>query len=147
MKIWPFDPIAKETRGHYIMPDQMERGLEPIRKIREKFGSAIEVAMEFYGYWNLPSAIGIAHALKPYAPMWLEEMLPQDNLAAYQQLAATTRLPLCVSERLMTRWGFRELLANQAARIITPDLCWCGGFSEACKITAAALLWICAIST
>jgi len=138
MKIWPFDPIAKETRGQYITPDQMERGLEPIRKIREKFGSAIEVAMEFHGYWNLPSAIGIARALKPYAPMWLEEMLPQDNLAAYQQLAATTRLPLCVSERLMTRWGFRELLANQAARIIMPDLCWCGGFSEARKIAAVA---------
>jgi len=38
----------------------------------------------------------------------------------------------------MTRWGFRELFANQAARIIMPDLCWCGGFSEARKIAAIA---------
>jgi len=50
--------------------------------------------------------------------MWLEEMLPQDNLAAYAELARSTSLPLCLSERLMTRWGFRELLENRAAGII-----------------------------
>ncbi len=70
--------------------------------------------------------------------MWLEEMLPQDNLAAYRELAAATRLPLCLSERLMTRFGFRELMENRAARIIMPDICWCGGISEAKKIATMA---------
>ena len=46
-------------------------------------------------------------------------MLPQDNPRAYRELALSTRLPLCVSERLMTRYGFRELMENQAARIIS----------------------------
>lgn len=138
MKIWPFDPIAKETGGQYITPELMRRGLAPIRAIRERFGDAIDVAMEFHGYWNLPSAIAIAKALEPYQPLWLEEMLPQDNLNAYRQLADATSLPLCVSERLMTRWGFRELFSNHAARIIMPDLCWCGGFSEARKIATLA---------
>jgi galactonate dehydratase len=138
MKIWPFDPIAKETRGQYITADQMRRGLEPLRLIREEFGDSMDVAMEFHGYWNLPCAIQIAQALEPYAPMWLEEMLPQDNLAAYRELAAATRLPLCVSERLMTRYAFRELLENRAARVIMPDICWCGGISEAKKIAALA---------
>ena len=53
--------------------------------------------------------------------MWLEEMLPQDNLEAYNELASATSIPLCVSERLMTRWGFRELLDNGAAQIVMPD--------------------------
>lgn len=138
MKIWPFDPIAKETRGQYLTADQMRRGIEPLRLIREEFGDSMEVAMEFHGYWNLPSAIRIAQALEPYVPMWLEEMLPQDNLAAYSELAAATSLPLCLSERLMTRWGFREMLENRAARIVMPDICWCGGISEARKIAAMA---------
>jgi L-alanine-DL-glutamate epimerase-like enolase superfamily enzyme len=138
MKIWPFDPMAKETGGQYITADQMRRGIAPLRLIREAFGDSMDVAMEFHGYWNLPSAIRIAQALEPYAPMWLEEMLPQDNLAAYRELAAATRLPLCLSERLMTRFGFRELLENRAARIIMPDICWCGGISEAKKIAAMA---------
>src|SRR5215469_18428913 len=138
MKIWPFDGIARETRGQYITADQIRRGIEPLRIIRQEFGDSIDVALEFHGYWNLPCAIQIAQAVKPYSPLWLEEMVPQDNLAVYKELAATTDLPLCLSERLMTRYGFRELLENRAARIIMPDICWCGGISEAKKIAAMA---------
>lgn len=138
MKIWPFDPIAKANAGAFITPEQLRGGAEPLRRIRQEYGDQMEVAMEFHGFWNLPSAIRIAQALEPLAPLWLEEMLPQDNLAAYCELKQATRTPLCLSERLMTRWGFRELLANGAASIVMPDLCWCGGFSEAKKIATAA---------
>jgi galactonate dehydratase len=138
MKIWPFDPLAKETGGNHISAEQLRRAIEPLRLIREEFGDAIDVAIEFHGFWNLPSAIKIAAALRKYQPMWLEEMLPQDNLAAYAELARATDLPLCVSERLMTRWAFRELLENRAAQIIMPDIAWCGGISEAKKIATMA---------
>ena len=57
---------------------------------------------------------------------------------AYKVLSESTNLPLCLSERLMTRYGFRELLENRAARIIMPDICWCGGISEAKKIAMMA---------
>jgi galactonate dehydratase len=138
MKIWPFDPIAKETGGNYISAEQLRRGMEPLRLIREEFGDSVEVAIEFHGFWNLPSAKKIAAALEPYKPMWLEEMLPQDNLAAYAELADSTSIPLCVSERLMTRWAFRELLENRAASIVMPDIAWCGGISEGKKIATMA---------
>ncbi|MBM3736032.1 MAG: mandelate racemase/muconate lactonizing enzyme family protein [Acidobacteria bacterium] len=138
MKIWPFDPVAKETGGQSIHHGQMERGLLPLKLIHGAFGPSMQVAMEFHGYWNLPCAKKIAQACEPYEPMWLEEMLPQDNLAAYSELARSTRLPLTISERLMTRWGFRELLENRAASTIMPDICWCGGISEAKKIAAMA---------
>jgi galactonate dehydratase len=138
MKIWPFDPIARETGGNHISADQLRKAIEPLRLIREEFGDSIEVAIEFHGFWNLPCAIKIAAALETYKPMWLEEMLPQDNLAAYAELARSTKLPLCLSERLMTRWGFRELLENRAASIIMPDIAWCGGISEGKKIATMA---------
>jgi L-alanine-DL-glutamate epimerase-like enolase superfamily enzyme len=73
--------------------------------------------------------------------MWLEEMLPQDNLRAYKELAHVTGLPLTISERIMTRWGFRELFENGAASIIMPDISWCGGISEAKKIATMAETW------
>lgn len=138
MKIWPFDPVAKITRGQYITADQMRQASEPLRKIKERFGDRMDVAMEFHGYWNLTSAQQIARTLEPLEPMWLEEMLPQDNLAAYRELGLSTRLPLCLSERLMTRWGYRELFENRAARFIMPDICWTGGISEAKKISTMA---------
>ncbi|HYI92511.1 MAG TPA: mandelate racemase/muconate lactonizing enzyme family protein, partial [Bryobacteraceae bacterium] len=138
MKIWPFDPIARENHGQYITRQQIRTAIDPLRQIKEEFGDDMDVAMEFHGFWNLHSAIQIAQACEEYSPMWLEEMLPQDNLSAYAELAAATSLPLCVSERLMTRWQFRELLDNGAARIVMPDISWCGGISEAKKIAVSA---------
>src|SRR5215470_786706 len=64
MKIWPFDPIARETGGQHITADQMRKGLEPLRLIRERLGDSMDVAMEFHGFWNLPCAIRIAQAME-----------------------------------------------------------------------------------
>ena len=141
MKIWPMDPIAKETGGHSITAEQLRRGLEPLRLIKKEFGDRMDVAMEFHGFWNLPCAIRIARACEEYEPMWLEEMLPQDNLAAYRELATATNLPLTLSERLMTRWQYRELFENRAARTVMPDVSWVGGLSEARKIANMAETW------
>jgi L-alanine-DL-glutamate epimerase-like enolase superfamily enzyme len=138
MKIWPFDPIARQTRGQSISPAQIQQGLAGLEAIRAELGSAIDVALEFHGYWSLPCAIRIAQAVEPLDPMWLEEMLPQDNLSAYRELAASTRLPLCLSERLMTVWQFRDLLELGAARIVMPDLSWCGGLTQGRRIAALA---------
>ena len=134
MKIWPFDQVALKNRGQSISADELETCLTPVRKIREELGEGMEIAVELHGYWNLPTAIKIARALETYNVMWLEEMMPQDNLAAYGTLARSTSLPLCLSERLLTRWGFREVIENRAAQFIMPDICWCGGISEARKI-------------
>src|SRR4249920_3048503 len=43
MKIWPFDGIARETRGQYITADQMRRGIEPIHLIREAYGNSMDI--------------------------------------------------------------------------------------------------------
>jgi galactonate dehydratase len=134
MKIWPFDEAGKRNHGQSISKAELKASIEPVRKIRDAFGDSMQIAMEFHGYWNLPCAIQIAEALEPYKLMWLEEILPQDNLAVYATLAKKCGQPLCVSERLVTRWGFRELLENGAASVVMFDLAWCGGLSEAKKI-------------
>ena len=138
MKIWPFDETGKRNRGQSISKEEMEASIEPVRKIRDAMGGSMQIAMEFHGYWNLPCAIQIADALEPYKVMWLEEILPQDNLAVYATLSKKCKQPLCVSERLVTRWGYRELLENRAASIVMLDLAWCGGLSEAKKIANCA---------
>jgi galactonate dehydratase len=138
MKIWPFDGIAIRNRGQSITSAEMAEGVEPVRRIREAVGEKMQIMVEFHGFWNLPCAVQIARALEPYNVAWLEEILPQDNIAAYELLARQIKQPLCISERLMTRWGYRELLERQAASIIMPDLAWCGGLTETKKIAAAA---------
>lgn len=134
MKIWPFDHAGRRNRGQTISVGEMRECMEPIRKIREALGEKMGIAVEFHGYWNLPCALKIAQELEPYHVMWIEEILPQDNLSVYKTLAEHTSIPLCISERLATRWGFRELIENRAASVIMPDIVWTGGISETRKI-------------
>ena len=138
MKVWPFDGVANKNRGQFITNADIEIGLKPVQQIREAVGDDIEIALEFHGLWNVPSAIKIAHALEPYNVMWLEEMLPQDNMKAYATVADHVVQPLCISERLMTRYQFRELIELGIAQFIMPDICWCGGITEAQKIAVLA---------
>ena len=100
MKIWPFDATALRNQGNYITNAELEICLAPVRKIRDAVGDSMELAMEFHGYWNLPSAVKIAKALEPFGILWLEEILPQNNMEAYKRLSKETSIPLCLSERL-----------------------------------------------
>jgi L-alanine-DL-glutamate epimerase-like enolase superfamily enzyme len=138
IKIWPFDQYAAATNGEYISPADLAAGLEPVRVIREVAGDDLEIAIEGHCLWNLPAAVRIAHALEPYRPLWLEDMIWPDNLDAVAELRRHTKVPITTSERLFTRFAFREVVERHAADIVMPDLLWAGGFSEGRKIATLA---------
>src|SRR5258706_2058714 len=96
----------------------------------------MEIAIEGQARWTLPVAIQIARALEPYDVLWLEEIIPPDNVESYARLKTETTVPLCVSERLFTRFGFRQVIEQRAADIIMPDMAWTGGITQTRKIFA-----------
>ena len=51
------------------------------------------------------------------------------------------RTPICVGENLYLRWGFRELLQQQCADVVMPDVPKCGGLSESRKIAHLAEIY------
>jgi galactonate dehydratase len=138
MKIWPFDPYAEATDGHYISEEGLQRGLEPFRKIREAVGTEMDVMVEFHSLWDLPTAQKIARALEEFEPYWFEDPLKADDLDALAEFASSTRVPVTASETLSGRPAFRELMEKGAAKIVMLDVSWCGGVSEAKKIATMA---------
>ncbi len=153
MKIWPFDQFGASLGGpigsragveavgpvtHYLSPANLKKGLSYVEDIRKTVGDRMEIAIEGHARWNLPEAVKIARALEPYDILWLEEIMPPDNLDSYARLKAETKVPLCVSERLFTRFGFRRCVELHAADIIMPDMAWTGGLTETRKICALA---------
>ena len=95
----------------------------------------------------MTEATKIAHALEPFDIMWLEEIIPPDNLESYARLKHDTTIPLCVSERLISKFGFREVIEKNAADIIMPDMAWCGGLSETRKICHLAETYLLPITS
>jgi galactonate dehydratase len=138
MKIWPFDPYAEASNGTYISPADLQKGLEPFRKIREAVGRDMDIMVEFHSLWNLPTAMQIARALEEFEPFWYEDPLKADNIDALATFAASTHVSTTISETLSMRWAFREVMERQAARVIMLDLSWVGGISEAKKVATMA---------
>ena len=138
MKIWPFDPFAAAYQGMHLSAADIERGVEPFRRIRQAVGSRMDVMLEFGGLWNLPTAMRIARAVEPFEPFWFEDPFRMDNIDALAEFARATRVPVAASEMLGTRFAFRELLERRAVGVVMLDLGWIGGLSEAKKVAAMA---------
>jgi len=159
MKIWPFDqfgttlagpsnPHGKVTvwgqetaagiLGHYLSEHDLRAGVAIVEDINRATDGAMAVAIEGHARWDLPAACRIADALEPHNVMWLEEVMPPDNVEAFVRLKSRTKVPLCQSERAFTRFRVREFIEKAAADIIMLDLSWCGGFTETRKICSLA---------
>ncbi|MFC1538446.1 mandelate racemase/muconate lactonizing enzyme family protein [Candidatus Latescibacterota bacterium] len=134
IKIVPYDNVARKNNGSYISPAEIEECLDWVKRIRDTAGNEMEIAIEGHSYWNLPCALKIAKSLEPYNVMWLEDIMQPDNMQSYATLARETSIPICNSERLATRYGFREMLEAKAVDIAMYDLSWCGGVTSAKKI-------------
>jgi len=139
MKIWPFDVYAAATGGHLISSEDLQRGLEPFRKIRDAVGGRIEVMCELHSLWTASAAARICRGLEEYDVFWAEDPIGKmDDAQALADLRRQTRVPVCGSETLAGMVPFRDLLAKDALDIVMLDLAWCGGLTEARKIAALA---------
>lgn len=138
MKGGPTIPLALASDGQYLAPADLDRALQPFREIRDALGLEMQFANDAHAKWNLPIAIRIAQAMEPLEPMWQEDLTPLLNPEALLRLQEATRTPVCISERLLTRWQLRQFIENGAARIVMPDLIWTGGISETHKVAILA---------
>jgi L-alanine-DL-glutamate epimerase-like enolase superfamily enzyme len=141
MKIWPFDPHAEASDGQYISGPDLEKALEPFRRIRNAVGNRMDIMVEFHSLWRLTAAQRIAQALAEFDTFWHEDPIRMDSLALLKQYAPHSKAPICASEILAGRWSFKDLLETGAAGIVMFDLAWCGGITEARRIAALADAW------
>jgi galactonate dehydratase len=154
MKIWPWDrfaPALKSTAvvgpagftamgpsGSFLSARDLDAGLNTVKAIRDAVGKDIEILIEGHSRWDLNCAIRIGKALEPYDVLWMEDMIKPDSVADLSRLVKETRVPQSVSERLFTRFAYREVLEAHAAHVVMPDLVWTGGITEGRKIAVLA---------
>jgi galactonate dehydratase len=112
--------------------------VERVAAVREAVGPTVDLAIDMHGRYDIASGIAVARAMEPFHLLWLEEPVPPENVAAMREVKQAGRVPLCAGENLYLRWGFRDLLEQQAVDIIMPDIPKCGGLSECRKIANMA---------
>ena len=142
LKLDPFQPHHEEESNGYLTgklsAESENLGVDRIAAIREAVGPDIEVMIDCHGRFDAPTAIRLAKALEPYNIWWFEEPVPVESTHALRQVRENVDVPICVGERLHTRWEFVPILENELADFIMPDVTWTGGISEIKKIATMA---------
>ncbi|AWM75336.1 galactonate dehydratase [Lactobacillus kullabergensis] len=124
---------------HYV--DSLEKvnaAVKRVASIREKFGNAMSIGIDFHGRVHKPMAKVLAKALEEYHPMFIEEPVLPENEEYFAQISNEVSTPIATGERLYTRWGFKNIFKQGAVDIVQPDISLCGGLLEERKIAAMA---------
>lgn len=133
LKLDPFGSGSCE-----LTPDERRRAVALVEAVRDAIGPDAELLVEMHGRFTPAAAVAISRELEPYAPSWIEEPVPPENLKALAKVARRVRIPIATGERIHVRHEFRELFELQAADIIQPDVTTVGGLLEVRKIAAWA---------
>ena len=154
MKVWPWDRFAPQLHprgstgpagwsamgpvGSHLSLSDLATGLSVLEAARDRIGRSFELLLEGHSRWDVNMAIRIRRAVEPIGVLWAEDVCQPDSAEDLARLVRETRVPQAVSERLISRFAFREVLRHQAAHVILVDLAWTGGISEGRRIAELA---------
>lgn len=110
-----------------------------MQALRKALGDEIDIGLDPHAKIFEPvRALELAQVVAPYRPMFFEEPIRPENVAAMSRLHEKLPVPLATGEQLYTKYEFRNVIDSCAADILQPDLCIVGGLLEAKKIAAMA---------
>ncbi|KAL8565112.1 hypothetical protein ACOMHN_005315 [Nucella lapillus] len=119
----------------------LEKNVQFFKKWREAVGPDFPLMLDCYMALTSTYATRLARRLEPLGLKWMEEFLPPDDYAGYQEVRKSLRgsnVLLTTGEHEYTRYGFRQLLNSHCVDILQPDITWVGGMTEARRVVAMA---------
>jgi galactonate dehydratase len=140
-----FDPFPGPWRTHIDRKTE-QAAVDNVRAVRESVGPEVEILVEVHRRLAPMHSVRIAHMMEKFRPFWYEEPVSARSL---EELAACKRqihLPVVTGEELYTKAEFRQVFEKQAADIINPDVCNCGGILELKEIAAMAEPYLVVVS-
>ncbi|MCZ6618723.1 MAG: mandelate racemase/muconate lactonizing enzyme family protein [Gammaproteobacteria bacterium] len=116
-----------------------DQGCAIVSAVREAVSSHVEILVDAHGHYNVPTAVRLANRLYDESKIgWFEEPVPPESFGALRSVREQVRAPICVGERLFTRFDFVPVFEGRLADYIMPDVVWAGGISELKKIATMA---------
>lgn len=140
MKLWSFDAVYRRQGGDYLSWTDIDEGLAPFRRIRDRVGDRIELMLDGHGFFSLAAARRIAGAMKEIRPLWMEDILRPDSIETMAAFRESIDVPIAVSEMLVTQDQYRRVLQSRAADFVMIDPTWVGGISASRRIAELAQL-------
>jgi galactonate dehydratase len=143
-----FDPFAhvnyfygSDLSSNLSLTEEQKRtAIDRLRMVQDALGSEFPIAVETHAMLNGPTAVEMARRIAAAGIncMWYEEPAGPEYPGEIAEIKRRIPLPVCVGERLHSRYMCRPILERNAADILMPDIVRCGGISEMRKIASLA---------
>ncbi len=112
-----------------------------VQAVRDAVGPDIEIMIDANYKFQPVEAKMLCREIEDCNLTWFEEPLFQNDARAMADLRHSTRIPLAAGQNEGHRWRLRELMDRQAVDIIQPNVCYCGGYTEAQKVAHMAQMY------
>ena len=112
----------------------VDRIVKSLFELREAVGDEMDLAFDFHGRVHAPMARVLLKELEPLRPIFVEDAVVSAMVETMADLARSTSIPLCIGERLHSRYDFKRIFELRAAQVINPDTAHVGGISEMVRI-------------
>jgi D-arabinonate dehydratase len=106
--------------------------------VRDAIGPAVKLMVDANCAYRAYEAIRLARQIEKYDIFWFEEPVMPDDYDGHRRVAQSSSIPVATGENEYTRYGFRDLIRNECAAILNPDVKVVGGVSEFMKVVALA---------
>ncbi len=143
-----FDPFAHTSYwygenlqdNNGLSEKQKQLALDVVDAVAKTVGRDVAIAIETHAFLNGPTAVEMANRLAKlnFNCMWYEEPCLPEFPDSISDIRRRIPLPVCVGERLHSRFMLKTVLEKQAADIVMPDITRCGGISEMRKMANLA---------
>jgi L-alanine-DL-glutamate epimerase-like enolase superfamily enzyme len=109
-----------------------------VKAAREALGPDIDLMVDAHGTYTVADAKRFAKLSEESNLAWFEEPVVGDDKAGMAEVRAASIVPIAAGESETTRFDFRDMAVAKSADIFQPDLAFCGGITEAMRISAIA---------
>lgn len=112
-----------------------------VRAVRDAIGHDVRLMIDANCAYSVADARRVLLELAEARLHFFEEPVAPEDIDGYRQLRGLTATCIAGGENLLGKHACRPWIAGGAFDIFQPDVCACGGFTEAKKIAALCQAW------
>jgi L-alanine-DL-glutamate epimerase-like enolase superfamily enzyme len=116
----------------------IERKREIVEAVRDEIGYDVDLAFDCHWDYSVESAKRLARELEEYKLMWLEDLVPPENMSAQIEVTKATDTPIATGENRFRVHELTDLIYEHGVDIVTPDPTTVGGLAETTRIADRA---------
>jgi galactonate dehydratase len=124
-----------------LKPSELRGVRTAYEMCREALGWDTDLIVHCHNEWDLPMALGLAEAIAPAKPLWLEDALPVMYTDTWRVLREQSPVRIMTGEKLELLSEFLPFVVNGGVHVLHPDLCYAGGITGCLKVADLADLY------